>query len=103
PQQPVVARACRRELHEHRREPLAEETSPLAEGRNQLEPAAVRDPARHLDREPKIARRLRRPVTELLLCRELIEGRVQLDRRELLGEELEELRRLRLLRVEASA
>ena len=102
PEHPVVARARWGELNEHRPKPLAEQADPLAEGGNQFEPAEVRDLAAHLHGETEVARRLLGPAAELLLLRQPVEGRVQLDRRQALRIELEELGRLRLLRVEAA-
>src|SRR5262249_57608543 len=81
-------------------EAVAEGADALAEGRHELDPAEMRDPARHLRGEDEVARGLVGPDVYLLLGGQLVEGRVQLNRRQALGVGAEEVLRPRAGRVE---
>ena len=79
----LVARAD--QLHANRAEPVAER----ANARSELREEAWAVPG-ELRRKPKAGRSLLRPTSELLVTRQPVAGRVQLDGREALGVEAEE-------------
>src|SRR5205814_3332843 len=91
---PLVARPFQRDPH--RTETVAEPTHTALELGDDARPLA-----RKLGRELEPVGHLLRPAPELLLAREPVSGRVQLDRREALGIEGEEAARIEPGRVEA--
>src|SRR5207244_4272540 len=92
-EQTFVVRAL--EGDSHRPEPVAEPPHARGELRHELRPLA-----RQLRREREARRRLRGPAVELLLRRQPVAGRVQLDGREPLRVEAEEVTGCRPRRVE---
>ena len=91
--EPVVA--CRLDDDPDRTEPVAERLRALEKRRHPVEPRQ-----RQLDGELEPVRHRLRPALELILTRQPVPGRIQLDGREPLGVEAEELSRLQTLRVE---
>ena len=95
-QEPLVAR--RPDEDADRAEPLAEQSDSLLERRGLLELVRL-----HLHGEAEGGRRLLGPTAELVLGRNPVAGRVQLDARQALCIVAEELPRLHSGRVEAGA